>query len=49
LLDKKQYKQLIKYLEVAGAVFGLLGDFVSKKYKKESNKLEELKAFLNEN
>jgi hypothetical protein len=45
-LNKKQYKRLIKYLEIAGAVFGLLGDFVSKKYKKESDRLEELRSFF---
>ena len=44
--NKKQYKQLIKYLETASSVFGILGDFIGKKYKKESNELEELRDYL---
>lgn len=44
--NKKQYKGLIKYVEIASAILGILGDFIGKKYKKEYKELEELRDYL---
>ncbi|MEA3450120.1 MAG: hypothetical protein U9Q85_04085 [Patescibacteria group bacterium] len=41
-ITKKQYKTLIKCLEVTGSIYGLMGDMVDKKHKKPSNEVEKL-------
>lgn len=39
---KKQYETLIWALQITGSIYGVMGDMVDKKYKKKSNKLDEL-------
>jgi hypothetical protein len=45
-LTKKQYECLIKALEAANSVYGILGDSVSDEYKKQSNEIEELTDYF---
>lgn len=48
-LTKKQYEILMNALQIAGSVYGVMGDMVDTKYKKQSNKLDELESHLLEN
>ncbi|OHA05848.1 MAG: hypothetical protein A2934_04975 [Candidatus Sungbacteria bacterium RIFCSPLOWO2_01_FULL_47_10] len=41
---KEDYRRLVKMGEIADCVFGLLGDFVSDEYKKESEQIEKLQS-----
>lgn len=41
-LTKKQYRDLIEFLDVANYIYGLSGDMVDEKYKPKSDKLYEL-------
>lgn len=45
-LSKTQYEVLINALQIAGFVYGIMGDMVDKKYKKESHALDELENYL---
>lgn len=46
---KKQYEVLINALQIAGSVYGIMGDMVDKKYKKQSGELDELESYLLKN
>lgn len=48
-LTKMQYEVLMNALQIAGSVYGVMGDMVDKKYKKQSDKLDELESYLLEN
>lgn len=48
-LTKAQYEVLINALQIAGCVYGVMGDTVDEKYKKQSDKLDELESYLLEN
>lgn len=41
-LTKKQYKSLLRALDVAGFIYGIMGDTVDKKYKKQSKENDDL-------
>jgi len=43
---KKQYWTLIKAIEVGGSVYGIIGDEMRKKYKKQSMEIEDLQTYL---
>ena len=44
--SREQYRSLMKAVEIGDAVYGILGDLVDKKYKKDSNKIQELQTYL---
>lgn len=48
-LTKAQYEVLINAFQIAGSVYGIMGDMVDEKYKKQSNELDELESYLLEN
>lgn len=48
-LTKKQYESLMNALQIAGSVYGIIGDMVDKKYKKQSDALDALESHLLEN
>lgn len=48
-LTKKQYEALMNALQIAGSVYGIMGDMVDKKYKKQSGELDDLESHLLEN
>ena len=48
-LTRTQYEVLINALQIAGSVYGIMGDMVDEKYKKQSDELEELENYLLEN
>ena len=48
-LTKKQYEILMNALQIAGSVYGVMGDMVDKKYKKQSGELDDLESYLLEN
>lgn len=48
-LTRIQYEILINALQIAGSVYGIMGDMVDKKYKEKSNELDELESYLLEN
>ncbi len=41
-LNKKQYRDLVEFLDLAGYVYGLVGDMVDRKYVSKTNQLEAL-------
>ncbi len=43
---QEQYKTLVNALQVAGTVYGVLGDMVDKQYKEESARLDALEHHL---
>lgn len=45
-ITKQQYKDLIVMSGVADSIFGLLGDFVSDDYKKQSDRMHALENYL---
>lgn len=45
-LSKKQYEILIRVLDAGSSVYGILGDNVSEKYKKQSDEIEALEEYL---
>ena len=45
-LTKKQYEVLMNALQIAGSVYGIMGDIVDKKYKKRSGEIDELESYL---
>ncbi|KKR91556.1 MAG: hypothetical protein UU43_C0004G0004 [Candidatus Falkowbacteria bacterium GW2011_GWA2_41_14] len=45
-LTKKQYECLIKALEVADSVYGILGDSMPEDYKKQSDQIDDLRKYL---
>jgi len=45
-LTKKQYGCLIKVLETAGSIYGILGDLSSEHYKKQNGEIEALQKYL---
>ena len=45
-LTKKQYEVLMNALQIAGSVYGIMGDMVDKKYKKQSGEIDELESYL---
>jgi hypothetical protein len=45
-LSKKQYLCLLKAVRAGSSVFGILGDYVSKEYKKQSNEIHDLEKYL---
>jgi len=45
-LTKKQYECLIKALEAADSVYGILGDSMPEDYKKQSDQIDDLRKYL---
>src|SRR3989344_1338109 len=45
-ISKKQYECLIAAMEASFSVYGILGDLIPKKYKKQSDDTEDLRAYL---
>lgn len=45
-LNKEQYQNLIRALEVTGYVYGPLGDFISDDFKKQGGEIEDLENYL---
>lgn len=45
-LTKKQFMSLITAVEAGSAIYGILGDIVSDRYKKQSNNIEEVRNCL---
>jgi len=41
-LSKEQYKSLLRATDVAGFIYGVMGDAVDEKYKKQSNEIDGL-------
>ena len=41
-LSKEQYKSLLRAIDVAGFIYGVMGDAVDEKYKKPSNETDGL-------
>ena len=48
-LTKTQYAVLMNALQIAGSVYGVMGDMVDRKFKKQSDELDELENYLLEN
>ena len=48
-LSKEQYEVLMNALQFTSSVYGILGDMVDEKYKKQSDELDELENYLLEN
>lgn len=48
-LTKEQYRVLLNALQVAGSVYGIMGDMVDETYKKQSDELDALENYLLEN
>lgn len=47
--SRAQYEILMNALQVAGTVYGVMGDMVDEKYKKQSGQLDALESYLLEN
>ena len=45
-ISKKQYQTLVKCIETAGSIYGVMGDMVDEKYKKKSGEIDELSAYI---
>ena len=43
-LNQEEYRRMVKMGELADCIFGLLGDFVSDEYKKESDQITKLQS-----
>jgi hypothetical protein len=44
--DAKQYETLVRALQVAGSVYGLMSDFVGADYKKQAEMMDELESWI---
>ena len=44
--DKKQYETLVRALQIAGSVYGIMGDMVDESYKKESEAMDDLESWV---
>lgn len=47
--SRAQYEVLMNALQIAGAVYGVMGDMVDEKYKIQSDQLDALERYLLEN
>ncbi|MFC1678246.1 hypothetical protein ACFLZ9_00740 [Patescibacteria group bacterium] len=45
-ISKKQYQTLIKCVETAGTIYGVMGDMVDEKHKKFSGDIDELSDYV---
>ena len=45
-INKKQYNIIIRVLEIAGSIYGVMGDMVDEKYKKPSKDVDDLEEDL---
>jgi len=45
-LTKEQYEVLMNALQIAGSVYGIMGDMVDEKYKNQSSELDKLESYL---
>ncbi|MBU1102727.1 hypothetical protein KJ853_03685 [Patescibacteria group bacterium] len=45
-LNREQFLALVRYLASAGYIYGLLGDIVDDKFKKQSDETDELENYL---
>ncbi len=45
-ISKKQYQALVKCIETAGSIYGVMGDMVDEKHKKFSGEIDELSDYI---